>query len=46
MKKLIIKSRNIFAIHAWNRRAGKHKDKAWHSKNRKRGKVSDEEYEE
>jgi hypothetical protein len=34
------KDRNIFAIHAWNRRgAGKHRDKKWKSKNRKRGKV-------
>lgn len=31
-----IKSRNIFAIHAWNKRgAGKHKDKKWYAKNRK-----------
>ena len=39
-----IKSRNIFGFHAWNKkRAGKHKDKKWHSKNRKRGKVDDNE---
>lgn len=38
------KDRNIFAIHAWNKRgAGKHRDKAWHSKNRKRGKVNAED---
>ena len=43
MKKLIIKSRNVFAIHAWNRRAGPHRDKKWFMKNRQRGKVSDEE---
>jgi hypothetical protein len=34
------KDRNIYAIHAWNRKgAGKHRDQKWHSKNRKRGKV-------
>lgn len=39
-----INSRNVFAIHAWNKRgAGKHKDKKWHSKNRKRGKVNEHE---
>jgi hypothetical protein len=39
-----IKSRNIFGFHAWNRKgAGKHKDKKWHSKNRKRGKVTNDE---
>ena len=39
-----IKSRNVFGLHAWNRKgAGKHKDKKWHSKNRKRGKVNTDE---
>ena len=39
-----IKSRNVFGFHAWNRKgAGKHKDKKWHSKNRKRGKVNTDE---
>jgi hypothetical protein len=41
MKK--IKSRNIFAIHAWNRRGGKHVDRKWQAKNRKRGKVEEQE---
>ena len=42
-----IKTRNIFAIHAWNKKgAGKHRDKSWYSKNRKRGKVKVEEYNE
>ena len=40
------KDRNIYAIHAWNRKGGQHKDKCWHSKNRKRGKVKAEEYDE
>lgn len=36
-------NRNIFAIHAWNRRgAGKHKNKKWLEKNRRR-KVSMDE---
>jgi hypothetical protein len=39
VKKTIIKTRNVYAIHAWNRRAGKHKDKKWFMKNRQRGKV-------
>jgi len=39
-----IKSRNIFGFHAWNRKgAGPHKNKKWHSKNRKRGKVDENE---
>lgn len=39
-----INPRNIFAFHAWNRKgSGKHKDKKWHSKNRRRGKVNDDE---
>jgi hypothetical protein len=39
-----IKSRNIFAVHAWNKRgAGKHIDKKWYNKNRRRGKVNDDE---
>jgi hypothetical protein len=39
-----IKSRNIFGFHAWNKKgAGKHKDKKWHNKNRKRGKVDENE---
>lgn len=37
------KHRNIYAIHAWNRKAGAHKDQKWHSKNRKRGKVKAED---
>lgn len=35
MKKIKIKPRNIFAMHAWNRKGGAHKDKKWISKNRK-----------
>lgn len=38
-----INSRNVFGFHAWNRKGGPHKDKKWHSKNRKRGKVKDNE---
>lgn len=38
-----IKSRNVFAVHAWNKKGGPHKDKKWLSKNRKRGKVSNDE---
>lgn len=39
-----IKSRNVFAMHAWNKGgAGKHRDKKWHSKNRRRGKVINDE---
>lgn len=39
-----INSRNVFGFHAWNRKgAGKHVDKKWQSKNRKRGKVTDDE---
>jgi hypothetical protein len=38
-----IKSRNIYAVHAWNRKGGKHRDKKWHNKNRKRGKVDENE---
>lgn len=39
-----IKSRNVFAVHAWNKRgAGKHRDKKWLSKNKKRGKVKNDE---
>jgi hypothetical protein len=42
-----INSRNVFAVHAWNKRgAGAHRDKAWQSKNRKRQKVKIEEYDE
>jgi len=38
-----IKTRNVFAIHAWNKKgAGKHKDLKWCYKNRRRGKVNDE----
>lgn len=36
------KVRNIFALHAWNRKAGKHKNKKWIFKNRRR-KVDDYE---
>ena len=36
-----IKDRNIYAIHAWNKTgAGKHVDRKWKTKNRKREKVS------
>lgn len=39
-----INSRNVFAVHAWNKRgAGKHRDKKWLSKNRKRAKVINDE---
>lgn len=39
-----IKIRNIYAFHAWNRKgAGKHKNKKWIAKNRKRGKVDVED---
>ena len=34
-----LNDRNVFAIHAWRRRGGKHRDLKWESKNRKRGKV-------
>jgi hypothetical protein len=37
------KDRNIYAIHAWNKKGGSHKDQKWHSKNRKRGKVNSED---
>lgn len=41
-----IKSRNVFAVHAWKKTgAGKHADKKWKSKNRKRGKVKMEDNE-
>jgi hypothetical protein len=38
-----INPRNVYAVHAWKRKAGKHKDKKWNSKNRKRGKVHENE---
>jgi hypothetical protein len=39
--------RNRVAQNAWNRKgAGKHRDKSWQSKNRKRGKIKEEEYDE
>jgi len=35
--------RNRVAQSAWNRKGGKHKDKKWHSKNRRRNKVKHDE---
>jgi hypothetical protein len=43
MKNKTQKERNVYAIHAWNRAGGSHKDKKWQSKNRKRGKVKTED---
>jgi hypothetical protein len=37
------KDRNIYAIHAWNKKGGPHRDQKWQSKNRKRGKVKTED---
>lgn len=37
-----IKDRNIYAIWAWNRKAGPHKNKKWISKNIKKGKITEE----
>jgi hypothetical protein len=40
----ILKIRNRVAQSAWNRKsAGPHRDKKWHSKNRKRNKVKNTE---
>jgi transposase-like protein len=39
MKNKTPKDRNIYAIHAWNKKGGPHRDQKWQSKNRKRGKV-------
>lgn len=38
-----IKDRNVFAILAWNRKAGKHKNKKWHAKNKRRKVSVDDE---
>lgn len=43
MKNKTPKCRNIYAIHAWNKKGGPHKDLKWCTKNRKRGKVKIED---